>query len=88
MMVLATIGVKDGTMTVGDLVMVNALMIQLFIPLNILGTVYRDISQGLLDMESMFTLLRRPAGGAGQAGRTAFGGRHRRDPLRQRRLRL
>ncbi len=60
MMVMAAMGVKDGTMTVGDLVMVNALMIQLFIPLNILGTVYRDISQGLLDMESMFTLLRRP----------------------------
>jgi ATP-binding cassette subfamily B protein len=60
MMVMAALGVKNGTMTVGDLVMVNALMIQLFIPLNILGTVYRDISQGLIDMESMFTLLRRP----------------------------
>ena len=60
MMVMAAVGVKNGTMTVGDLVMVNALMIQLFIPLNILGTVYRDISQGLIDMESMFTLLRRP----------------------------
>ncbi len=60
MMVMAAVGVKDGTMTVGDLVMVNALMVQLFIPLNILGTVYRDISQGLIDMESMFTLLRRP----------------------------
>jgi ATP-binding cassette, subfamily B, heavy metal transporter len=59
MMVMAAVGVKTGTMTVGDLVMVNALMIQLFIPLNILGTVYRDISQGLIDMESMFRLLRR-----------------------------
>jgi len=60
LMVLAAIRVKTGTMTIGDLVMVNSLMVQLFIPLNILGTVYRDISQGLIDMETMFTLLRRP----------------------------
>jgi len=60
LMVLAAIRVKNGTMTIGDLVMVNSLMVQLFIPLNILGTVYRDISQGLIDMETMFTLLRRP----------------------------
>jgi ATP-binding cassette subfamily B protein len=60
LMVLAAVRVKNGTMTLGDLVMVNSLMVQLFIPLNILGTVYRDISQGLIDMETMFTLLRRP----------------------------
>ena len=60
LLVLAAVGVKNGTMSIGDLVMVNSLMVQLFIPLNILGTVYRDISQGLIDMESMFALLRRP----------------------------
>src|SRR5262245_8043719 len=60
LMVLAAIGVKNGTMTVGDLVMVNALMIQLFIPLNILGNVYRDISKGRIALESMFALLHRP----------------------------
>jgi len=46
LMAMAAMGVKDATMTVGDLVMVNSLLIQLFIPLNILGTVYRDLSQG------------------------------------------
>ncbi len=60
LMMLATYGVKYGTMSVGNLVMVNSLMVQLFIPLNLLGTVYRDISQGLIDMEMMFNLLRRP----------------------------
>ena len=60
MLVLAAVGVKSGTMSLGDLVMVNTLLVQLFIPLNLLGTVYRDLSQGLIDMEVMFTLLRKP----------------------------
>jgi ATP-binding cassette, subfamily B, heavy metal transporter len=52
----ATAGVVDGTMTVGDLVLVNAFMIQVYIPLNFLGVVYREIKQATADMERMFAL--------------------------------
>ena len=55
----ATQGVVDGRMTLGDLVMVNAFMIQIYIPLNFLGAIYRELKQNLLDLEKMFTLLER-----------------------------
>jgi ABC-type transport system involved in Fe-S cluster assembly fused permease/ATPase subunit len=53
----ATQGVIAGTMTLGDLVLVNAFMIQLYIPLNFLGVIYREIKQSLADMERLFSLL-------------------------------
>jgi ATP-binding cassette, subfamily B, heavy metal transporter len=53
----ATVGVVGGTMTIGDLVLVNAFMIQLYIPLNFLGVLYREIKQSLADMERMFRLM-------------------------------
>src|SRR4029434_7896276 len=53
----ATVGVVDGAMTIGDLVLVNAFMIQLYIPLNFLGVIYREIKQALADMERLFGLM-------------------------------
>ncbi len=53
----ATVGVVNGTMTLGDLVLVNAFMIQLYVPLNFLGVLYREIKQALIDLERMFRLL-------------------------------
>jgi ATP-binding cassette, subfamily B, heavy metal transporter len=53
----AAVGVVDGRMTIGDLVLVNAFMIQLYIPLNFLGVIYREIKQALTDMDRMFALL-------------------------------
>jgi ATP-binding cassette subfamily B protein len=55
----ATVGVTEGRLTLGDLVMINAFMIQLYIPLNFLGVIYREIKQALTDLEKMFTLLER-----------------------------
>jgi ABC-type transport system involved in Fe-S cluster assembly fused permease/ATPase subunit len=53
----ATQGVVDGNLTLGDLVMINAFMIQLYIPLNFLGVIYREIKQSLTDLDRMFKLL-------------------------------
>jgi len=60
MMGLAAKGVADKRMTLGDLVLVNAYLIQLFIPLNFLGTIYREIRNALTDMEKLFGLLHQP----------------------------
>src|SRR2546427_908280 len=53
----ATVGVVDHSMTIGDLVLVNAFMLQLYVPLNFLGVIYREIKQALADVERMFRLL-------------------------------
>src|SRR5256714_645613 len=56
-MVLCAIGIRNGTNSVGDFVMINAMMIQLYQPLNFMGMVYREIKQALIDIETMFALL-------------------------------
>jgi ATP-binding cassette subfamily B protein len=61
LMLLAGQGVVDGTMTLGDLVLVNAYMIQIYIPLHFLGFVYREIKHSLADMEKMFSLVEQNA---------------------------
>ncbi len=59
-MALAAMGIKAGQFTIGTLVAANAILVQLYIPLNLLGTVYREITQALVDMEAMFRLLNQP----------------------------
>ncbi len=59
-MVMTAIGIKNGRFNIGDFVMANAILMQLYQPLNLLGTVYREITQALVDMDSMFRLLHQP----------------------------
>ena len=58
-MVMCAYGIKEGSNTVGDLVMINAMMIQLYQPLNFMGMVYREIKQAVIDIERMFAILAR-----------------------------
>jgi ATP-binding cassette subfamily B protein len=58
-MVMCALGIRDGTNTVGDFVLINAMMIQLYQPLNFMGMVYREIKQAITDIEFMFSILGR-----------------------------
>jgi ATP-binding cassette subfamily B protein len=68
----ATLGVVEGRMTLGDLVMINAFMIQLYIPLNFLGVLYREIKQSLTDLDKMFLLMEREREIADKPGAAAL----------------
>ncbi|BCW89778.1 ATM1-type heavy metal exporter [Alphaproteobacteria bacterium SO-S41] len=71
-MAMAAVGIDKGTMTIGDLVLVNGFLVQLYVPLNLLGTVYREINQAVVDMEKMFDVLGVPAEVADKPGAPAL----------------
>jgi ATP-binding cassette, subfamily B, heavy metal transporter len=58
-MMMCVFGIRNGTHTVGDFVLINAMMIQLYVPLNFMGMVYREIKQAIIDIEKMFNVLQR-----------------------------
>ena len=70
-MLMCVSGIRNGTHTVGDFVMINAMMIQLYQPLNFMGMVYREIKQAIIDIEKMFERPVAQSRGQGYSGRDA-----------------
>ena len=87
-MVMCAYGIQEGRNTVGDFVMINAMMIQLYQPLNFMGMVYREIKQAVIDIETMFAILSRKPEIEDKPDAQPLKVVGRRDPLRQRLLRL
>ncbi len=87
-MVLCAYGIEAGRNTVGDFVMINAMMIQLYQPLNFMGLVYREIKQAVIDIEIMFSILERKPEIEDRPARTSAAGACRRHPFRECLVRL
>ena len=87
-MVMCAYGVRSGANTVGDFVMINAMMIQLYQPLNFMGMVYREIKQATVDIEIMFGILMRPAEIVDKPGARPLGDRDWHAAVREREIRL
>ena len=83
-MVMCAFGIRNGTNTIGDFVMINAMMIQLYQPLNFMGMVYREIKQSVIDIEKMFGNPDAQSRDQGQAGREEPRDQPRRRALRRR----
>ncbi len=87
-MVLCAYGIKQGTNTVGDFVMINAMMIQLYQPLNFMGMVYREIKQAVIDIEKMFAIISRDPEIKDKPGAKPLDVRAGTDPVRERHVLL